>query len=89
MRPEIIISNNERRMTRMMTTPVFASTSFSPTISLVVEVLGEVVLVVLGVVVVVVGVVVVVVVVVVGMHSGLMKSPRSLLQLMRTEDPSL
>ena len=72
---------------KIITTALDPSDSFSITIGN--RVVGIVVVRLVVVEVIFVVVVVVFVVVVVGIHSGFTKSPNILLQLMKTEDPSL
>ena len=84
--PDIIISTRESRIIRITKMAVLdsagsTSTAAAVVVDLVVARVVVVVLVVVDVVTVVVDVVV--------MHSGLMKSPRSLLQLINTVEPSL
>ena len=81
-----MISTRERRMMRMTKMAVLDSAGSTSTTAVVVVVVVVATVVVVVLVVVDVDAVVVEVVV---MHSGLIKSPKSLLQLINTEDPSL
>ena len=84
--PDIIISTRERRIMRITKMAVLDSGGSTSTAAVVVDVVVVATEVVVVLVVVDVDTVVVEVVVT---HSGLIKSPRSLLQLINTEDPSL